>query len=408
MKKVLTAVAFSFLALVSFVSLQNRTTFAQTAGISKIRVIYFQSPDCSKCDKIKPFIEKIKKEYGDQIDFLEHNVKEKEECRQLFFRFVNTYNVPDEKAGTPIVFVGKDYLAGPKDIENNLESKIEQKIKSNESLLFDCHKFLEDWPNVDKIDFIRGSNDGNEVCGIDKGFCAASIESVENKNNTAHRQTSLLIIITAAFFDSINPCAIAVLIFLISILISIKFSRKRIILTGLVYISAVFVSYYLAGLGLIKFITYSGYANEIKFVAGIIVSLFGIITIKEGIYAEGKQLLVIPPKTKAIFIGLMKNGALPSVFLAGIVVSAVELPCTGAVYLSILSMLSQENLKAQGYAYLFIYNLIFVLPLVVVLFIGAWGFSTERMEKIRKKNRMLVKILMGVAMILLGCFMIYF
>lgn len=395
-------VAFFFLALISFVSLQNRTTFAQTAGTSKIRVIYFQSPDCSKCGKIKPFIEKIKKEYRDQIDFLEHNVKEKEECRQLFFHFVNTYNVPEEKAGTPLVFVGKDYLAGPEDIENNLESKIEQKIKNKEDLLFDCHKFLEDWPNVDKIDFAGGGR--NEVCGIDKEFCGSSIE---NKDDSAHKQIPLLVIVTASFFDSINPCAIAVLIFLISILTPLKSSRKRIILTGLVYIFAVFISYYLAGLGLIKFITYSGYANEIKFVAGIIVSLLGILTIKEGIYAEGKQLLVIPPKTKAIFIGLMKRSTFPSVFLAGIVVSAVELPCTGAVYLSILSMLSQKN-QTQGYAYLFIYNLIFVLPLVVVLFVGAWGFNTERMEKIRKKNRMLVKILMGVTMILLGGFMVYF
>lgn len=404
MKKALVVIAFSFLAFVSLASLQNRIALAEAAETSKIRVIYFQSPDCSKCDKIKPFIEEIKKEYSDRIDFLEHNVKEKEEYRQLFFHFVSTYNVPEEKAGTPLVFVGKDYLAGPEDIENNLESKIEQKIKNKEDLLFDCHKFLENWPNVDKIDFMR-SGDENNVCGINKEFCG---DSIENKDNAVHKQIPLLVIIAAAFFDSINPCAIAVLIFLISILTSFKFSRKRIILTGLVYIFAVFVSYYLAGLGLIEFITYSGYANEIKFVAGIIVALLGILTIKEGICAEGKQLLIIPPKTKAIFVGLMKRSTLPSIFLAGIVVSAVELPCTGAVYLSILSMLSQENMKSHGYAYLFVYNLIFVLPLVIVLFIGAWELNTERMEKIRKKNRMIVKILMGITMILLGWFMVYF
>lgn len=405
MKKVLVVAVFSFLAIVLFASSQNRTALAEAAQTSKIRVIYFQSPDCSKCKKIKPFIEEIKKEYGDRIDFLEHNVKEKEECRQLFFHFASAYNVPEEKAGTPLVFVGKDYLAGPEDIEKNLRSKIEQKIKINENLLFDCHKFLENWPNVDKIDFIEGSGGGNEVCGIEKNFCSADIEST---SSSARKQASLLVIIAAAFFDSINPCAIAVLIFLISILTSLKSSRKRIILTGLVYIFAVFISYYLAGLGLIGFITYSGYANEIKFAAGIIVVLLGILTIKEGIYAKEKQLLIIPPKTKEIFIGLMKKGALISVFLAGIVVSAVELPCTGAVYLTILSMLSQEGLKTQGYAYLFIYNFIFVLPLIIILFIGAWGFNTEHMEKIRKRNRMSVKILMGIAMILLGGFMVYF
>lgn len=377
---------------------QNHQAFAQESKSEKIRVIYFYSQDCAKCRQIELFIEEIKNKYRDKIDFLEHDVKEKEECRQLFYHFVQTYNVPQEKAGTPLVFTGKDYLVGPEEIRQSLEKKIEEKLRDRENLLFDCHSFLEKWPNVERINFSGG--DGSEVCGIDSEIC-----SIENESN--HKKISLALIITTAAIDSINPCAIAVLIFLLTVLISIKASRKRTIKIGLFYIGAVFATYYLAGLGLMKVITRFDMANEIGLLAGMIVLFAGILEIKEGLYPDGKQLLRIPEKTKPIFTKFLKKGTVLSVVIAGILVSAFELPCTGQVYLAILSMLSQEELKAEGYAYLFIYNLIFVLPLIIILIIAAWGFDIKRMEHMRKRTRMMTKILIGVVMILLGMFLLF-
>jgi cytochrome c biogenesis protein CcdA len=217
----------------------------------------------------------------------------------------------------------------------------------------------------------------------------------------------LTLIITTAIIDSINPCAIAVLIFLLGVLVSLKTSRKRIIKIGLVYIGAVFATYYLAGLGLIGIITKFNIQTEIATFAGVIVLLAGFLEIKEGLYPDGKQLLRIPEKTKPLFTNFLKKGTIPSVFIAGILVSAFELPCTGQVYLGILSMLSQENMRAQGYLYLFIYNLIFVLPLVIILLIAAWGFDIRRMDHMRKKTRMTVKFLMGFIMIILGIFLLF-
>jgi cytochrome c biogenesis protein CcdA/glutaredoxin len=406
MKKIFLLIAFIIAIILSQPFGNNNKVLAEENNPPKIRVIYFYSPDCPKCQKIKPFIEEIKEEYKDKIEFLEHNVKEKEECRQLFYHFIATYNVPNEKAGTPLVFIGKEYLAGIKEIKDNLSQKINEKINSNENLIFDCHKFLEEWPDVKKIGF-NGSG-GEEVCGIGSETSYCDIEGNDNEDTRGNinKKITLGIIIGAAAIDSINPCAIAVLIFLLAVLLSAKYSRKKIITTGMIYISAVFISYYLAGLGLMKFIALYNIADQVKTVAGIIVIFLGILMIREGIYKNGRQSLVIPQKTKSTFLNLLKKGTLPSVFLAGIVVSAVELPCTGAIYLSILSMLSQENMKAQGYLYLFIYNFVFVLPLIVILLIGAWGFDIKRIETMREKNRMAVKILMGVAVIALGLFLL--
>ena len=389
-----------FLAFVLFFSLFGGSNAAaqQLPTMQKTRVVYFYSVDCPKCQIVKPFLEQIKKDYGDKIEFLEHDVKEKEECRQLFYNFIQKYNVPDSDAGTPIVFVGDKYFAGPSDIESGLGNKIDEALNKNEDLLFDCHEFLEKWPNVQKIDFLGGGS--QEVCGIDAEFCPIQRNDSQNK-------VSLAMIVTTAAIDSVNPCAIAVLIFLITILISLKSSRKRMLIVGLFYISAVFASYYLAGLGIMRIITQFNISKEIGFIAGLIVLLAGFLEIKEGLYPDGRQLLRIPASTKPIFSKFLKKGTIPSVVIAGILVSAFELPCTGQVYLAILSMLSKEEFRSQGYIYLFVYNFIFVLPLLIILLIAAWGFDINRMDSMRRSSRIKTKIAMGIIMILLGLFLLF-
>lgn len=399
LKKTSFLVIFSFFLLALFI--QAGTASAQNASPEKIRVVYFYAVDCPECQKIKPFLEEIKKEYGDRIDFLEYDVKEKEGCRQLFYHFISKYNVPDKQAGTPLIFVGKKYLSGPDSIEQNLKKEIEQKIAISENLLFDCHEFLRQWPNVEKIDFQGGG--GGEVCSINAEFC--SIEDGNSSNDI--KTVSLALIVTTAAIDSINPCAIAVLIFLITILVSLKTSRARMLKIGFFYIGAVFATYYLAGLGIIRIITQFNIANEIGIVAGMVVLLAGLLEIKEGLYPDGKQLLRIPKSTKPIFVNFLKKGTVPSVIIAGILVSAFELPCTGQVYLAILSMLSTEGLKSQGYFYLFIYNVIFVLPLIILLIVAAWGFDIKRMDNMRNRTKMTVKIFIGLIMLALGLFLLF-
>lgn len=396
------SLSLALLLSFSYAKAQETTTSPEPA---KIRVIYFYAYDCPNCAKIKPFIEKIKEKYKDKIDFLEHDVKDKEECRQLFFKFTETYNLPSEKAKVPLFFIGNDYLLGATDIENNLEEKIQEKIANNENLKIDCHKFLEDW---EKGIHPSGVPDLS-VCSADNSqdFCSIDNPANKEKPDNAKQTISVGLIITTAAIDSVNPCAIAVLLFLIAVLISLKANRKRILTVGLVYIFGVFISYYLAGVGLLGAISHFNISRQINIFAGAIIIIASFISIKEGLMPQGLQLLVIPKKTKGIFMNLMQKGSYPAVFLAGILVSAFELPCTGQVYLGILSLMSQENMKAQAYSYLLLYNLIFVLPLIIILAAAAWGLDIEKIQKLRKETRMGIKILIGAIMLVLGIWLIY-
>ncbi len=370
----------------------------------KIRAIYFYTYDCPNCAKIKPFLETIKKKYKDKIEFLEHDVKNKEECRQLFFKFIETYNLT-ENPKVPLIFIGNDYLTGVDNIEKNLESKINEKIDAKEDLKFDCPKFLDDWSKG-----IHGTDspDLSSCSAIDsQDFCSIDNPADDKKPDDKKQVISIGLIIATAAIDSINPCAIAVLLFLIAILISLKARKTKILAIGLVYIFGVFISYYLAGIGLLKIISRFNIEKQINLFAGAIVIIASLISIKEGLLPQTKQLLVIPENAKIILSGFLKKATIPAVFIAGILVSAFELPCTGQVYLGILSLMSQENMKAQAYFYLLLYNFIFVSPLVIILAAAAWGLDLEKMQKLRQNTRMGIKILIGIAMLVLGIWLIY-
>lgn len=379
---------------------------APTPQSEKIRVVYFYANDCPNCQKIKPFIEQIKEKYKDKIDFLEHDVKEKEEYRQLFYKFIEVYNLSQDKAKVPLIFVVNDYLLGVKDIQTNLEPKIEEKLAKKEALNLDCREFMNDWEkNGGNGSFNYG--DGG-VCSITAEDDSCSVGGPAGKTGNSKTKTiSLGLIVSTAAIDSINPCAIAVLLFLIAVLISLKATRKRMIAVGLVYISGVFISYYLAGIGLLKAITRFDIATQINLFAAAIVIIAAFISIKEGLWPDSKQILVIPERTKSIFMNLMQKGTFPAVFIAGVLVSAFELPCTGQVYLGILSLMSQESMKAQAYTYLFVYNFIFVLPLVIILFAAAWGLDINKLQAFRKDTRKTIKVLIGVIMLALGAWLIY-
>lgn len=377
-----------------------------TMPSEKIRIVYFYAYDCPNCFKIKPFIERIKEQYKDKISFFEHDVKEKEEYRQLFYKFIEVYGVPDDKTKVPLIFVGNDYLLGVKDIEINFESKIKEKLAKTEPINFDCQKFLQDWKSNGNNTI--NSNSGTGICSLtnEDDSCSIGLPSGSGDNNKK-QAISIGLIISTAVIDSINPCAIAVLLFLIAVLINLKSTRRRMLSVGLVYIFGVFISYYIAGAGIIKLTVYYNLVRQINIFAGIVVLISGILSAKEGLYPDSKQILVIPEKTKGIFMGLMQKGTFLTVFFAGILVSAFELPCTGQVYLAILSLMSQDSLKAQGYFYLLIYNLIFVLPLVLILIAAAWGLDIEKIQKLRKKSRGMVKVSIGAIMFILGVWLIY-
>ena len=223
-------------------------------------------------------------------------------------------------------------------------------------------------------------------------------------------EISLPLIIGAGLIDGINPCAFGVLIFLLAYLAkTAKNNKGKMILHGLTYIFAVFLTYFLVGLLLLPIISQLGQTFVILYIVlATIIIIAGLLEIKDYFwYGKWFSLSIFPKEAERIKkYGKKISGKLYIVFFLGVFVALVELPCTGAVYLAVLSLMSLSGLTIGNFTFLIIYNLLFVLPLIIILFLVANGMSTDKFNKWRKKNRALMRLFIGLLLIGLGAWML--
>jgi cytochrome c biogenesis protein CcdA len=214
-------------------------------------------------------------------------------------------------------------------------------------------------------------------------------------------------IITAALIDSINPCAIAVLIFLLTYLVALK-AKKKILSVGLTYIVTVYIVYFLAGLGLLTALANSTITATIYYLAGILIIILGLIELKD-FFWEGKNgpLLKIPESKKPVIEKWVKKASLPAAIVLGFLVSAFELPCTGGVYFAILSLLANQVSKINAVVYLLIYNVFFIMPLLIIWLLVYVGYSSEKLKAWQQSNKKWLHLILGLGMIVLGALIVF-
>jgi len=216
-------------------------------------------------------------------------------------------------------------------------------------------------------------------------------------------------VLVTAVIDSINPCAIGVLILLVSTLLAAK-KRNKMLKIGLIYIAAIYLTYFSAGIGLTAFLANipQSVAEYISIVVGTIIVGAGIIEIKDFFwYGKGFSLMIPAKRAKQIYERMknVTNLSVPAVIMLGVFVAAVELPCTGGPYLAITLLLSQSfNLTAVWL--LVIYNIIFVMPLIVILFMVMAGKNVARIKEWKQASRTYIRLITGVILVLLGWMLI--
>ncbi|MBT4604832.1 hypothetical protein HOC01_04285 [archaeon] len=224
------------------------------------------------------------------------------------------------------------------------------------------------------------------------------------------------VLVTAALIDSINPCVFGVLIFLIAFMTKMFKNPKQMLMGGLIYTAVVYLSYLLIGIGFLKFTVSFGFSQIIYWIAAVIAIGAGLLEIKDFFwYGKGFTLQMLPGAAKRIkyYTKRMKELKGKGIFYSylaaiplGIFVTLVELPCTGAPYLVVLAIIGQGD-YTNGIPLLLLYNLIFVLPLIVMILIAYFGKSSSKLEKWRKKHRGLMRLGIGLFLVTLGSYMIY-
>jgi len=218
---------------------------------------------------------------------------------------------------------------------------------------------------------------------------------------------TLGLVLGSAAIDSINPCAIGVLILMISVILGGKHSVGRMLFLGSLYIFAIFVTYLLAGLGLLFFLgSVPLFVTEyLSIFVGTLVILFGLVEIKDYFwYGRGFSLGIPLIFTKKIH-QMASNVSVPGVILTGAFVAGVELPCTGAPYLAIIAILS-TNFNLTALLLLALYNIVFVMPLIVILLLVAGGTKLPAVKAWKQESRGVMRLAIGLLLIGLGWLLI--
>lgn len=229
-------------------------------------------------------------------------------------------------------------------------------------------------------------------------------------------QLTIPIIIVAAALDSINPCVFGVLIFLLSFLLSVFKSPRRMLIGGLVYSAAVYATYFALGLGILITTVSIGLARSVYWTAAVIAIVAGLLEIKDYFwYGRWFSLEMIPgaaariKKYTEMIRGLDRRSPWLSYAMAGFLgffVPLVELPCTGAPYFAILALIAKGSYD-RALPYLLLYNFVFIAPLFFIIGLVYFGKSGEALESWRQKRRRLMRLLTGIFLVLLGAYMIY-
>lgn len=204
-------------------------------------------------------------------------------------------------------------------------------------------------------------------------FTTPSGPPVEEGNDWAFAS----LVLAAGLLDGLNPCAIAILLFFVSLLYVVRRPRGEVLQMGLLYVYAIFLVYFLIGLGLMRAIVLSGEMHLLAKVGAYLVIGLGLLTIG-GLFVKPLGAVTRTPhvlweRTRSYLM----RATLPSAFVGGLLVGLCTFPCSGGIYVAVLGLVSSRTEYWAGLGYLTLYNLMFVAPLVAILL----GVQNRRMSR---------------------------
>lgn len=342
---------------------------------AEITVDYFYNTNCGSCRDKKEWIGEVEEYYNGSKDIIVFQMKEIKDYNEEYSYYKNNYSASGYfvvvKNSTNLTIVPSSHLTG-EGVWTYLNTTIADYIAGiKPEELFD--------ENLVIIDTIFGR--------IEINVSALSLP---------------VLTVVLGGLDSFNPCAFFILIILLNLLIYVQ-SRRRMLLIGSIFIFFSGLLYFIFMFVMFNvFLLTQEHMIIVTIVAGVIALTLGVINIKDffffkkgaslsipedkkpGIYRQMRKL-VKNPKITAVIIG--------TVALAG-TVNFYELLCTLGLPLVFTRNLASYNLStAEYYTYIFFYNVIYVVPLIIIVLIFV---LTLGKRKLTEWHGQMMKLVTGI------------
>jgi cytochrome c biogenesis protein CcdA/thiol-disulfide isomerase/thioredoxin len=343
-------------------------------GPAPVWAAYFYEVGCQECSRAEYDIRYVQSKYP-QLVVEEYNVQEDAALSEWLGARLG---VPErQRLATPALFVGEDYLIGT-DI-------------TAEALLALAEKYAP--------------------TGLDRAWADFDPDEGGQSIVDRFRSFGVLTVAFAGLVDGLNPCAFATLAFFVSYLALSGRQGREILAVGLAFTLGVFLAYLAVGLGFYEVLDLLGglLTTLGRWVYGLtalmcaVLAVFSFLDFLKARRGEiGDMSLNLPHSLRMRINAVIRRGRGSRAFVAGsfvtgIVVSFLELACTGQVYLpTIVFVMSRPELRVRALMFLLLYNLLFIVPLVVVFILAYYGTGSKQLTRFLQQRAATLKLGMAL------------
>ena len=220
-----------------------------------------------------------------------------------------------------------------------------------------------------------------------------------------------LMTVLIAGLDAFNPCAFFVLLFLLSLMVH-QNNRARMLAIGCVFVLVSGLMYFAFMAAWLNLFQLLGNLAWVTLAAGILALAVGLINVKDFFYFGRGVSLSIPESRKPAINqrarAILTAGSVPAMLAAtmllAVAVNFYELLCTAGFPMVYTRLLTLQDLgPAQHYLYLALYNLVYVIPLAII--VGGFAFTLGA-RKLSEREGRLLKLVSGLMMLQLGMLLV--
>jgi hypothetical protein len=358
------------------------TSQGRSSTAEGYRVYFFYLPGCSHCEEQEPFNENLESEYP-SINITRQDATTPEGSALLHEK-LEELGI-EEEPGFPVTIFGNQVLAGWVSEETTgraIEEALQQCLAGN------CPP----------------PTSGEAKHKIKLPIIGEIVLS-------DYSLTALAIIL--GLVDGFNPCAMWVLVYLISVVATLR-DRKRIWLICGSFVLASGILYFLFMTAWLNAFLLIGYVKPVTIVIGLVALGGGALQIREVVHTKGTVVCEVTDeesrrktmtKVQEIVSSPLTFGILVGIIVLAFTVNAVEFVCSAAIPAVFTQVLALSHLSTfQYYAYILLYDVFFMLDDAIIFGTAALALTSRLGDRYAKYSRPVgATILIILGILLLGC-----
>jgi len=352
-----------------------------------VQIHLFYETGCSDCQTVREeVLPELQTRFSDQYVLHEYDLMDEENLRKLI-RYQNTFNSWVNEP-VSVVIDEREMLCGVREIRSELLTLVEKCIAENRGP-------LPDNPLSSRVE-------------------PADEEVLQDRFETFAWPA----MIAAGLLDGINPCAISTLVFFMSLLGVYKLGRQKLLVLGIFFCLASFLTYLALGFGLLHALhLFSGFEifrGTVEWGMIAILLILSFFSFRDAFRFRNSRdghdvTLQLSTRIKKQIHSIMRRGLgirslMGGGLLIGTTVTALESVCTGQVYVPTLVLILKNSAfsESRAWFYLLTYNLMFILPLILTFMAVYFGLQTKTLLSWSRKNVIPSKILLGIFFLLMA------